>query len=76
MRLKYSCSDLFTIKIQTVKNYIYFRKKFNVKLEPDVNSLRLDRVFDRHTRSSSSTDSTCARLLCLIVVRVENPNSH
>ena len=23
-------------KIQTVKNYIYFRKKFNEKLEPDV----------------------------------------
>ena len=78
MRLKYSCSDLFTIKIQTVKNYIYSRKKFNVKLKPDVSctTLRLGRVFDSHTRGSSSTDSNCARLLCLIVVRVENPNSH
>ena len=35
MRLKYSCLDLFTIKIQTVKNYIYSCKKFNVNLEPD-----------------------------------------
>ena len=31
MRLKYSCLDVFTIKIliQIVKNYIYSRKKFN-----------------------------------------------
>ena len=67
MRLKYSCSDLFTIKIsiQTVKNYIYSREKFNEKLEPNVSCktlLRIDRVFNRHTRSSSSTDSNCARL--------------
>ena len=34
-------SDLFTIKIQTVKNYIYLRKKFNVKLEPDVSCTTL-----------------------------------
>ena len=43
MRLKYSCSDLFTIKIliQTVKNYIYSRKKFNEKLEPNVSCTTL-----------------------------------
>ena len=43
MRLKYSCSDLFTTKIliQTVKNYIYSRKKFNEKLEPNVSCTTL-----------------------------------
>ena len=52
MRLKYSCSDLFTIKIQIVKNYIYSRKKFNVKLEPDVSCTTLSDwvlfLTDRH----------------------------
>ena len=41
MRLKYSCPDLFTIKIQIVKNYIYFLKTFNEKLEPDVSCITL-----------------------------------
>ena len=37
---------------------------------------RFGRVFDRHTRSLSSSDSNWARFLCLMVVRAENPNSH
>ena len=43
MRLKYSCSDLFTLKIliQTVKNYIYSHEKFNEKLDPNVSCTTL-----------------------------------